>query len=406
MLKKGRVLAKSFERELVIYRHVLGDPRTPVTAKVFLGLAIGYLCLPFDLIPDFIPVLGYVDDAVVVPALVYAAVRLIPQELVAEHRADVLADRARHKIDMSEHHEHSHAGHSHSPASFNTAFAVGVALNAGYIVFEAIFGFLGHSLALVADAGHNVSDVLGLLLAWCAGAMAKSLPTKRKTYGLRGTSILAALFNAIFLLVSVGAISWEALRRFKNPAEVAAQTVIWVSLLGIAINTITALMFVSGRKGDLNIRGAFLHMAADAAISAGVVIAGLAILFTGRHWIDPTVSLLICAVIVWGTWDLLRESVNLALQGVPKDVDVDAVERYLSALPGIAKVHDLHIWAMSTTEIALTAHLVKPDGQLSDPLIDQIQHELYDRFGIEHMTVQLECGTCERSCQQESESVV
>jgi cobalt-zinc-cadmium efflux system protein len=307
---------------------------------------------------------------------------------------------------MAHQHTHAHTGHSHGPASFNTAFAIGVALNAGYVVFEAIFGVIGHSLALVADAGHNLTDVLGLLLAWCAGAMAKSLPTKRKTYGLRGTSILAALFNAIFLLVSVGAIAWEALRRFNNPAEVAARTVIWVSLLGIAINTATALMFMSGRKGDLNIRGAFLHMAADAAISAGVVIAGLAILFTGRHWIDPIVSLLICAVIVWGTWDLLRESVNLALQGVPKDVDLDAVERYLSALPGIAKVHDLHIWAMSTTEIALTAHLVKPDGDLDDPLLDRIQHELHDRFGIEHITVQLECGTCQRSCQQESESVV
>ena len=221
---------------------------------------------------------------------------------------------------------------------------------------------------------------------------------QREKHGLRGTSILAALFNAIFLLVSVGAIAWEALQRLNNPAEVAARTVIWVSLLGIAINTATALMFMSGREGDLNIRGAFLHMAADAAISAGVVVAGLAILFTGRHWIDPVVSLLICAVIVWGTWDLLRESVNLALQGVPKDVDLDAVERYLSALPGIAKVHDLHIWAMSTTEIALTAHLVKPDGQLDDPLIDQIQHELHDRFSIEHMTVQLECGTCDRTC--------
>jgi cobalt-zinc-cadmium efflux system protein len=206
--------------------------------------------------------------------------------------------------------------------------------------------------------------------------------------------------------VSVGAIAWEAMRRFNAPTDVAARTVIWVSLLGIAINTATALMFMSGRKGDLNIRGAFLHMAADAAISAGVVVAGFAILWTGRHWIDPVVSLLICAVIVWGTWDLLRESINLALQGVPKDVDLEQVERYLSALPGIAKVHDLHIWAMSTTEIALTAHLVKPDGQLDDPLIDQIQHELHDRFGIEHMTVQLECGTCDQTCLQESKTVI
>ena len=202
--------------------------------------------------------------------------------------------------------------------SFTNAFAVGVALNDGYVFFEAIFGILGHSLALLADAGHNLSDVLGLLLAWGASAMAKSIPTKRRTYGLRGTSILAALFNAIFLLVSVGAIAWEAVRRFNAPADVAATTVIWVSLLGIGINTATALMFMSGRKGDLNIRGAFLHMAADAAISVGVVIAGIAILWTGWYWINPVVSLIISAVIVWGTWDLLRESVNLALQAVPK----------------------------------------------------------------------------------------
>ena len=298
--------------------------------------------------------------------------------------------------------DHSHASHSRVPANFNTAFAIGIGLNTAYVLFEVAFGILSHSLALLADAGHNVSDVLGLLLAWGASAMAKSVPTKRRTYGLRSTSILAALFNAILLLISVGAIAWEAVRRFKVPTEVSASTVIWVSLVGIAINSATALMFISGRKNDLNIRGAFLHMAADAAISAGVVLAGVAILWTGGHWIDPVVSLLICAVIVWGTWDLLRESVNLALQAVPKEIEPDTVERYLAQLPGIAKVHDLHIWAMSTTEAALTAHLVKPDGKLDDPLLEQIQNELQDRFGIGHMTVQLECGNCDRSCAQES----
>src|ERR1700738_5343653 len=217
--------------------------------------------------------------------------------------------------------------HSHSRANFNAAFAIGIALNTAYVLFEAIFGVIGHSLALLADAGHNLSDVLGLLLAWGASAMSKSLPTKRRTYGLRGSSILAALFNAIFLLLSVGAIVWEALRRFKAPAEVAATTIIWVSLIGIAINTGSALMFRSGREHDLNIRGAFLHMAADAAISAGVVIAGFIILWTGFHWIDPVVSFLICTIIVWGTWDLLRESMNLAVQGVPKDVNLVEVER-------------------------------------------------------------------------------
>src|SRR6266700_1061823 len=278
--------------------------------------------------------------------------------------------------------DHFHHHDHHCPPPGNTSvFAIGVALNAAFVLIELTSGFFAGSLALVADAGHNLSDVLGLLLAWGASYLARSLPTKRKTYGLRGSSILAALFNAIFLLVSVGAIAWEALRRFNNPTEVGARTVIWVSIVGIAINALTALMFASGRKGDLNIRGAFLHMAADTAISAGVVVAGFAILSTGLHWIDPVVSLLICAVIIWGTWDLLRESVNLALQGVPEDVDLDEVEHYLITLPGVAKVHDLHVWAMSTTEIALTAHLVKPDGQLDDPLLDRIQHELQDRFG-------------------------
>jgi cobalt-zinc-cadmium efflux system protein len=296
--------------------------------------------------------------------------------------------------------------HSHARANFSKAFAIGIALNVGYVLFEVAFGIIGHSLALLADAGHNLSDVLGLLLAWGASAMAKSVPTKRRTYGFRGSSILAALFNAIFLLVSVGAIAWEALRRFNAPAEVAAVTVIWVSLLGIGVNTATALMFRSGRKGDLNIRGAFLHMAADAAISAGVVIAGIAILWTGWHWIDPVVSLLISAVIVWGTWDLLHESVNLAVQAVPQNIKPEEVERFLMQLPGIARVHDLHIWAMSTTETALTAHLVKPDGKLDDLLLDQTQHELHDRFGIEHMTLQFECGNTDHSCSQEPKHVV
>lgn len=302
--------------------------------------------------------------------------------------------------------DHDHHGHSHVPANFNKAFAIGIGLNAAYVLFEVVFGIRGHSLALLADAGHNLSDVLGLLLAWGASAMAKSIPTKRRTYGLRGSSILAALFNAIFLLVSVGAIAWEAVRRFGAPTDVAARTVILVSLLGIGVNTMTAVMFMSGRKGDLNIRGAFLHMAADAAISAGVVVAGIAILWTGWHWIDPFVSLLISAVIVWGTWELLRESVNLALQAVPENIEPEEVERLLMQLPGIEKVHDLHIWAMSTTEIALTAHLVKPDGQLDDPLLERIQHELHDRFGIDHMTVQLECGDADHSCSQEPKHVV
>ena len=296
--------------------------------------------------------------------------------------------------------------HSHSRANFNAAFAIGIALNTAYVLFEAIFGVIGHSLALLADAGHNLSDVLGLLLAWGASAMSKSLPTKRRTYGLRGSSILAALFNAIFLLVSVGAIVWEALRRFKAPAEVAASTIIWVSLVGIAINTGTALMFRSGREHDLNIRGAFLHMAADATISAGVVIAGFIILWTGSYWIDPVVSLLISAVIIWGTWDLLRESTNLALQAVPRNIETEKVERYLAQLPGVAKVHDLHIWAMSTTETALTVHLVKPDGNIDDELLARVCDDLQHDFQIGHVTIQLECGSEAHPCKQAADHAV
>jgi cobalt-zinc-cadmium efflux system protein len=296
--------------------------------------------------------------------------------------------------------------HSHSRANFNAAFAIGIALNTAYVLFEAIFGVIGHSLALLADAGHNLSDVLGLLLAWGASAMSKSLPTKRRTYGLRGSSILAALFNAIFLLVSVGAIVWEALRRFKAPAEVAANTIIWVSLIGIAINTGSALMFRSGREQDLNIRGAFLHMAADAAISAGVVIAGFIILWTGSYWIDPVVSLLISAVIIWGTWDLLRESTNLTLQAVPRNIETEKVERYLAQLPGVAKVHDLHIWAMSTTETALTVHLVKPDGNIDDELLARVCDDLQHDFQIGHVTIQLECGSEAHPCRQAADHAV
>ena len=302
-------------------------------------------------------------------------------------------------------HNHAHS-HPSSPRDFNAAFAIGIALNTAYVLFEVIFGLIGHSLALLADAGHNLSDVLGLLLAWGASRMAKSAPTKRHTYGLRGSSILAALFNAIFLLVSVGAIVWEALRRFKAPNEVAANIVIWVSLIGIAINTATALMFRSGRDRDLNIRGAFLHMAADAAISAGVVIAGFAILWTGLSWIDPVVSLVISAVIIWGTWDLLRESTNLALQAVPKNIETEKVESYLTQLPGVARVHDLHIWAMSTTETALTVHLVKPDGNIDDELLARVCNDLQHRFQIGHVTIQLECGSEAHPCKQAADHAV
>lgn len=303
-------------------------------------------------------------------------------------------------------HAHGGLGHSHAPTNFGRAFAIGIALNIGFVAVEAVFGVLAHSLALLADAGHNLSDVFGLLLAWGASALVRRRPTERRTYGLRRSSILAALFNALFLLVAVGAIAWEAVHRFNAPAPVAGKTVIWVALVGIAINTATALLFMAGRKGDLNIRGAFLHMAADAAVSAGVVVAGFAMLATGWLWLDPVVSLLIVAVIVWSTWGLLRDSVNLALDAVPEGIEVGAVKQYLNDLPAVSEVHDLHIWAMSTTETALTAHLVRSVPTCDDALLAQACRELHDTFGIEHVTLQFETGSAAHPCGQAAEDTV
>ena len=289
---------------------------------------------------------------------------------------------------MAHSHSHSHGG----PQNYNRAFAIGIALNVGFIAIEAVYGLLANSLALLADAGHNLSDVLGLLLAWAASHLARKPPTERRTYGLRRSSILAALLNAIVLLIAIGGIAWEAVRRFQNPEPVAGLTVVGVAAAGVVINTITALLFFSGRKGDLNIRGAYLHMAADAGISAAVVVAGLLMRYTDWAWIDPATSLLVVLVIAYATWGLLRESLDLALDAVPAGIELAAVEKYLSQLPGITAVHDLHVWGMSTTEAALTAHLVKPDGVLDDDLLERIVKELHAKFGIEHATIQLEQG--------------
>jgi cobalt-zinc-cadmium efflux system protein len=245
-------------------------------------------------------------------------------------------------------------------------------------------------VALLADAGHNLSDVLGLLLAWGASYLVRLRPTRRRTYGWRSSTIMAALINAVILLVAVGGIATESIRRFVSPEPVAGKIVIAVAVVGVAVNTATALLFLSGRHKDLNIRGAFLHMAADAAVSAGVAAAGIAILITGRLWIDPAVSLAIAAVILWGTWGLLRESLALAMHAVPPGIDTDEVMGYLSKLDGIEAIHDLHIWAMSTTETALTVHLVKPDSAGDDEMIGRIADELHDRFGIGHVTIQWE----------------
>jgi cobalt-zinc-cadmium efflux system protein len=295
-------------------------------------------------------------------------------------------------------------GHSHAPPNFGSAFTIGITLNLGFVILEVIYGVFAHSLALVADAGHNFGDVLGLLLAWCATFLARAAPTDRRTYGLRSSSILAALFNAIFLLITVGAIAWEAIRRFGDPTVVEARTVIWVSAVGIAINTATALMFMSGRKRDLNIRAAFMHMAADAGVSLGVVFAGFLIIATGWLWIDPITSLAIAAVITWGSWGLLRDSVNLALHAVPQGIEVAEVRQYLSSLPHVTEVHDLHVWPMSTTETALTAHLVRDVDDCDCTLLDQAARELNLKFEIQHATLQFE--TLDHRCHLAPEEEV
>ncbi|NYT40537.1 cation transporter [Sphingomonas sp. R-74633] len=290
------------------------------------------------------------------------------------------------------HHGHGHHGHSHAPADFGRAFAIGTALNLAFVAVEGAAGFLTHSMALLADAGHNLSDVLGLLIAWGGAELAKRPASRRFTYGLRGSSILAALTNAVLLFVAVGAILLEAIQRLQEPRDVPGLTVMLVAGVGIVINLSTALLFARGRDGDVNIRGAYLHMAADAAVSAGVVIGGGLILFTGAEWIDPVISLAIVAVILWSSWGLFTESLTMALQAVPKGIDPEAVERALAALPGVARVHDLHIWPMSTTEAALTAHLVMPGGHPGDAFLIALQHRLAHDFRIDHTTVQIELG--------------
>jgi cobalt-zinc-cadmium efflux system protein len=303
-------------------------------------------------------------------------------------------------------HGHGHHHHSHAPADFNRAFAIGVVLNAGFVVVEAAYGFLTNSLALLADAGHNLGDVLGLLLAWGAAVLVKRRPTARHTYGLKRSSILASLANAVLLLVAVGMILWEAVQRLGHPEPVAEMTVIWVATVGIVINTATALMFRSGAKGDINVRGAFLHMAADAAISLGVVIAAFAVMQTGWLWLDPAVSIAIALVITYSTWSLLSASLNLALDAVPENIDPRKIESYFAELPGVTEVHDLHIWAMSTTEVALTAHLVRPGAGLDDELLGKVCHDMQERFGIGHVTVQVEQGDPDHACRLAPAEVV
>ena len=291
------------------------------------------------------------------------------------------------------HHGHGHGhghGHSHAPADFGRAFLIGIVLNTGFVIVEAFYGWLSGSMALIADAGHNLSDVLALILAWGASAAAKRPATQRFTYGYKSSTILAALANAGLLLVAIGAIAFETFHRMADPQPVEGTTVIIVAGIGIAINTFTALLFMRGRKDDLNVRGAFLHMAADALVSLGVVLAGIAILLTGAYWIDPLVSLVIVAVIAWGTWGLLKDSVAMSLLGVPRGVSEAGVRNYLIGLDGVTEIHELHIWPMSTTETALTAHLVMPAGHPGDAFLRAVAEELAAHHRIDHATIQIE----------------
>lgn len=294
--------------------------------------------------------------------------------------------------------------HHHDSVNYGFAFGFGIILNMLFIIVEVVYGILGDSLALLADAGHNLSDVLGLAIAWIAVWLGKKAPTTNRTYGYKRSSILAALFNAIFLLIAIGGIAWEAIQRFSSPASVNGTTVITVAIIGIVINAITALLFMSGRKHDLNIRGAFLHMFADAIVSLGVVVAGFLILWTGWAWLDPLVSLVIAIVIFFGTWGLLKESLNLSLDAVPKGIDLNEIKNYLEQSPTIIEVHDLHIWGMSTTEVALTVHLIRSETEDDDLFLQTLSKELHDQFGIEHTTIQIEKGTF--SCSLASEDTI
>jgi cobalt-zinc-cadmium efflux system protein len=304
-------------------------------------------------------------------------------------------------------HTHDHRHRAHEPKSrTGRAFAIGIALNVIFAAAEWVLGVTANSLSLIADATHNFSDVLSLALAWGAMALARRPPSTRFTYGLRGTTILAALCNAMLLLVATGGIAWEAILRFKSTAAVNETIMIWAAALGVVINAGTALLFMAGSKTDLNVRGAYLHMAADAGVSLGVVVAGVGMLFTGWTWLDPATSLLIVTVIFVGTWALLRDSVKLALHAAPESVDPLDVRRYLAGLPGVTEVHDLHIWGMSTSETALTVHLMMPGGHPGDDFLVDVIREIEAEFHIGHATIQIETGTSLNPCALAPDHVV
>jgi len=293
----------------------------------------------------------------------------------------------------------NHEGHHHeAPKDFGRAFLLAIVLNSGFVAIEFFYGWIANSTSLMADAGHNLSDVLGLALAWGASMLVKKIPKGRYTYGLRSSSILAALANAMFLMVACGAIAWEAAQRISAPPVVAGMTVMVVAGVGIAINGFSAWLFMRGSKSDINIRGAYLHMAADATVSLGVLVAGLAMSLTGWFWLDPITTLVIAGITVLATWGLLRESVHLALNAVPLNIEIADVDSFLRQCAGVTEIHDLHIWGMSTTESALTVHLVMPSGYPGDAFIDGISKTLRERFSIQHSTLQIEQGITNHTC--------
>ena len=309
-----------------------------------------------------------------------------------------------HSRDHGHNHGHGHAGHHHAPATFGRAFAIGAAANAAFVVLQVFYGLAANSVALLADAVHNLGDVLGLLIAWGAAVLTQRAPTPRRTYGWGRSSILAALGNAVVLLLGCGGIAVEALGRFAHPAPVGAWQVMLVAAAGIVVNGGTALLFMRGRHSDLNVRAAFLHLARDAGVSLGVVLSSALILWTGWLWLDPLTSLGIVALITWGTWGVLRQSADLAMDAVPAGVDQAAVQAALEGLPGVIEVHDLHIWGLSTTRTALTAHLVAAGP---DPaLVHAACAMLRDRFGLDHATLQVEEGEAAFACALRPAGVV
>lgn len=315
-------------------------------------------------------------------------------------------DHSSHDHSSHNHSGHNHSSHNHGPANYGKAFAVSITLNMLFVIIEASYGFWANSLALVADAGHNMGDVLGLGIAWVATILAKRQPSARQTFGLRRSSILAAFANASLLLLVSGGICLEAIQRLQQPEPISGKVVMTVAAIGILVNIGSALMFLASRKDDLNMKGAFLHLVSDAVVSAGVVLAGLAIVLTGQLWFDPVVSLIISVVIIFGTWQLFRESLGLMMDAVPMGIEPSEVQRYLSQLAGVQEVHDLHIWAMSTTENALMVHLVIPQGHPGDRFLSEISETLQKQFGIGHMNLQIETGDPAFMCSQAPEGTL